>query len=248
MAIKNISNELVTIVMNTFGGWDSFTRASVQSIRIFYPDIRIITVEGHHGHNVMFPVEELGNTIYFPQGTFEDCLKLGAALVETPYFVEVNNNTKFQYPGRQIELMLEVMEDKMVAQTGAYAVKVLDWKARKALVGTDFRGSCKVDAFSGYLCMHRTKLFMQVGGPPKHLHFYDSVPKRFNTKLSSDLAIGTIYKNLGYLLKTPKEPIPHLHWDNVNPNHLESPHREWWYKNCDHKRGPFIPEGRRNEK
>ena len=139
--------------------------------------------------------------------------------------------------------MLEVMSDPLVAMTGAYAVKVTNWKKREAIVGTDFRGSCRVDAFSGYLCMHRTSLFMQVGGPPKTTHFYDSVPKKFTTKLSSDLTIGKVYKEMGYLLKTPRAPIPHLHWDNVNPNHLESPHRAWWYKNCHHVRGYFTPEG-----
>ena len=65
--------DLVTIVMNTYGGYDAFTEASVQSIRTFYPDIRIIFTEGNRSDlGLAFPADFVkgGDLVMLPYGTF----------------------------------------------------------------------------------------------------------------------------------------------------------------------------------
>ena len=235
----------VTIIMPTFNNLD-FTKASTFSIRQFYPDIKIIYADGGSDDGTIdwakYPNTASCNRrqwlVHCHKACYEDVLNAAAGMVETEYMLIVNNTVKFTHPGRQIEILKEPFEKDIfpptIMQTGAYCVKVTDWEKREAFVSKVFDKSIEVDACSGYLTMHHTLDFREIGGQPKE-HFYPNTPKKF-THWSSDLAIGNKYRKRSKWVMCPEEPVPHLHWVQASSHFKKNEFRDWWYKNTKHTR------------
>lgn len=234
-------NNLVTIIMTTMRA-DDFTNASVWSLRKFYPKVKIIFADGDRGP-WLTPNCMPYQIIRLPKGSAEDLRNAAATLVETPYTLFMDNDCKVLGKGA-IELLLEPFFDHSdCAQSGAYGVKVADWKKRHAWVGTIFTDYLQVDAMPCYFSLHSTHAFRKVGGFPKRW-FYDSIPKRYFYQkdqtlpgYSGDFTITTLYKELGLRAYTPKQRVPVLHWGQATlwwnkPRPVE----DWWYKNCKHRR------------
>ena len=230
----------VTIVMPVRGGLD-FTKASVYSVRKFYPSIHIILSSGAGKPSDLdglrlFADEELRIDLLaaFEPLLYEDSVNMAAALVDTEFFLIMNNSVKLDYPGDQIEDLLEVMHEEDVAQSGAYGVVTVDWAGRKSYVGTDFTRSMQVSAISGYFAIQRTALFRKLGGLDK-AHYYSGVPAEFVTHFSSDLALSTKFRRAGYKVVTPRRTLKLTHWTASSPRN-DNPYRTWWYNTTFHIR------------
>lgn len=234
-------HKLVTIVMTTMKN-DDFTNASVWSIRRFYPKVKIIFADGDRGP-WLTPKCKPYQIVRVPEGSAEDLRNAATVLVETPYTLFMDNDVKVLGEGA-IELLLESFCDCAdCAQSGAYGVKVANWRDRHAWVGTIFTDHMSVDAMPCYFSLHSTEAFHRVGGFPKEW-FYDSVPKKYCFEedptlagYSGDFTITRQYRSIGRIAYTPKERVPVLHWGQATlwwnkPRPVEN----WWYKNCKHRR------------
>ena len=228
----------VTIIMNTYGNLD-FTKASTDSIRVFYPHIPIIYADGSRDYETVEWAKDrlYSKIIHLSGATYEDCLNAAAMLVDTTYMLIVNQNVKFEQPGGQIELLKKPFQTfgHDVAQTGAYGLIVTNWEERQGFCGTEFTDSMELDACSGYLTMHMTGVFLGHGGQRPE-HFYNDTPNKFDYEFSSDLSLSKEYKLSGLKIMSPEKTIPHLHWVGAADYMAENEYRDWWYKNTHHTR------------
>ena len=220
----------VTIIMHTYNNID-FTRASIAAIRSFYPDIPVILADGGSDE---FPTDMHNRVVYVVDGTYEECANAAVSLVETEYFINMNQNVRLM--GHAIEPLVEVM-DWDVACTGAYCVKVLDYDKREALCGIRFSKSVDVDAVSGYFSLHNTSHFREIGGYP-HAHKFYKVPLDFDPRVecASDLSICKLYRERNLRVMSPATTIPVLHWPRASK---PTEYREWWVENTNHKHADF---------
>lgn len=245
-----------TVVMTTQNNLD-FTLAAIWALNRFYPGMSVILTDGGSEpgcYNYMkslaqedskFPNGEPINLsiqlIQIPRACVEDCRNAAAALVTTPFILFMDNDTKVLSESAIPILLDAFSKGEDVVQTGAYGVKVVDWKTRKAYVGTEFTDYMPIEAAPCYFSMHRAEAYRLVGGMPKKW-FYDGIPPELWEGMwipgySGDFSITKLYAAENLICCTPKQRVPVLHWGQANrhfnkPNALE----DWWYRNCKHIR------------
>jgi len=238
----------VTVIMTTYNNID-FTKSSFESVKYFYPDVRVILADGGSNSENLSAMKKLVDsyTKYDEVNLFvaynsstEMCRNMAVGLVDTPFILTMDNDTKIL--GEEVlPILFESMRDERVAETGAYGVKVFDEKNFKAFVGQDFNDHMEVDAFVAYCALHRTEAYKQVGGQPVKEFFYD-IPKelwegKWQKCYTGDLNIGRYYQKAGWKLLTPKERVPVVHWGKAyRTGGRPDPANDWWYENCTHIR------------
>jgi len=238
------SEKDITVVMTTYNNND-FTKASVWSIKKYYPELRVILTDGGSTNenylNLIELTKEIPNVelVQYYGGATEDCRNIGARIVNTEFILFMDNDTKF-LDISVIPIMLDVMKDDNIAETGVYAIKIVDEKAMKSYVGNIFTDYMEVDGFSAYCALHRKKYFDEIGGMPKE-HMYDFpkeiLSKRVHNGYSGDYAISRHYKEKGYKMITPKERVPVIHWGQAYRwNRTVEEFEKWFYENAQHIR------------
>lgn len=236
---------LVVGVMTTYDNWD-FTNSAYRTFKQIFPEIRLIISDGGSVYENVEKMKKLTdefienksevNLIVSYNSSTEACRNLAASLIETKYILTMDNDTKVL--GREsIDVLFETIEaSDSIAQTGAYAIKVLDWEKRKALVSKEFKSNIEVDAFSAYFSMHRTKVYKKVGGMKIGEFFYDIPKKLYENKwqpgYTGDMVIGKYYKKNNYKLITPNKEVPVIHWGKAYRAIKNDDLNDWWYKNC----------------
>lgn len=183
--------------------------------------------------------------VTLPHACTEECRNAAFQLVESPYVLFMDNDTKI-LDETAIEILYDTLNQdsfngRIIAQTGAYAVKVISYKDRVAFVGTEFNDNMVVDAMPSYFSMHVSESYRHVGGMPKR-YFYD-IPSAVKMQeldppgYSGDFSITQEYLTLMQVAITPKQRVPVLHWSQPNRNwNKPRPVEDWWYKNCRHIR------------
>lgn len=236
----NFSKE-ITIIMSTYYNYD-FTTASIFSIRLFYPNIRIILADGGSTDKTLLLCKEQNvDLISIPGASSEDCRNAAATLAETPFILFMDNDVK-PLGSQAIPLLLEPMEDQRVAQTAAYCIKVIDRKNRKSFISTIFNGIMECDFAQGYFCLHRKKAWQQIGGFPKEWYFdgmsefSDMTDAKYYN--GGDLTISKHYCANGWKVVTPRERVPVLHWGKAAWWGPAGDQKviSWWDKNMHFKR------------
>jgi len=234
----------VTVVMTTFNNWD-FTRACAFAFKEYYPDIRIIFADGGSTDGTATGWNKFADDmVMLPDGKIEDCRNAAAAIVDTPFILTMDNDTKVI--GKEaLPLLLEVMEEKKdAAETGAYCVKVIH-EFRRDYCSRVFNATMECDWCPAYFTLHRTKAWREVGGQPKE-YYYMQPPfersekaKRYNN--GGDASIAKYYQKAGWKIYTPRKEVPVLHfvraaWWNVRENEKSS---NWWRDEFEHN--PTMP-------
>lgn len=240
----------VTVVMTTYANSD-FTNASTWALRRFYPNLRVVYVDGH-------PTSPFGNTrwpntqvVWSPGATINECFRQGVTHVTTPYVLFMDNDVKVTHPDA-IPLALEAFDVyPKCAVSGWYALKVTDWGTRTAIVGTDFTHHTLVDAIQATFCVHDVAKWRDVGGFPWE-PFWDIPPDLWVDKEDSipgctgDYAICKHYTAKGWDIVTPRKPIPLLHWTQAicwYNRKDETPFDKWYHTHTNHRRVSPFPGG-----
>lgn len=246
----------VTIVMTTYNNND-FTKASIWSIRRYYPEITIILTDGGSEEKNYFDLVKFANKdkkiqiMQFIGGSTEECRNIAATAVETDYVLFMDNDVKI-IDKSAIPILLDVLEKEKVVQTGAYGIKIADWGNIRAYVGSEFIDYMEIDASPAYFSMHKTHIYKEVGGMPKKWFYnlpqnlIDLWNKTFENLGKSgpgytgDLTITTLYKGYGWRAMSPKETVPVIHWSQANKWFTDyTQNREletWWHNNIKHIR------------
>jgi hypothetical protein len=245
----------VTVVMTTFNNND-FTKASLWSIRRYHPEIKIILTDGGsepQNYAELIKLVKADKNLYITQfigGSTEECRNIAATLVNTKYILFMDNDVKI-IGERAISILIDAIERKNnVAQTGAYGIKVIDWKNIKAYVGSEFNDYMEIDASPCYFSLHKTSAYRMAGGMPKEW-FYD-LPKDL-TKLwdqafkelgksgpgyTGDFTISKYYKKQGWRILSPRETVPVIHWTQANRWFTDITQNRalenWWHENINH--------------
>jgi GT2 family glycosyltransferase len=208
----NVENR-VTVVMTTYNNND-FTKASVWSIKKFYPKLRIILADGGSSINNYEELISLSkkdiflDVVQFYDGYSEDCRNMASSLVETEFILFMDNDTKL-LSNSAIDLMVETMdENECIAQTGAYAIGFVDKENYFSFIGKNFNASIEADGFSSYFSLHRKKFFDEVKGFPKEFLYVKENKKKKNNQLEKFSNIQhEIWSNWMKYLFTDKENV-----------------------------------------
>ena len=230
----------VTVMMTTFGNPD-FTRSATWALRRYYPRMRIIYADGHP--TTPFTPDEKGDLVWMPGASTEECRNAASTLVETPFLVDMNNDTKVLTP-EALDLCMEVMDTyPWCAATGYYGIIVTDWAKREGLVGTEFDGHTALSAVNGIFALHRVLAWRDVGGMPTKKAFYPGVPPEVMTGKSGntgELTLCTHYWNTKWTVMSPKKALPILHWgyavEWMPGAKGTQPFDKWWLTNTHHTR------------
>lgn len=242
--------EQVTVIMTTYGNPD-FTRSATWALRRYWPKMRVIYADGH-------PTEPFGvasgfpwrherppdtDLVWLPGMSTEECRNAAATLVDTPYLIDMNNDTKVLTP-EALDLCMEVMDTyPRCAVTGYYGIIVTDWEKRKGLVGTEFDGHTQLSAINGIFALHSVDAWRLVGGMPTKEAFYPGVPPEVMTGKcgnTGELTLCTNYRESGWNVISPRKALPIIHWGYAvewMPNAKGTqPFDKWWGENTHHTR------------
>lgn len=233
----------VTVVMKTYGNHD-FTRASTWALRRYYPNLRVIYADGHPEDP--FPAGEVENSqlVWVPEGSCEDCNNTAVSLVDTPFTLLMDNDTKVI--GKDaLPLLMETLRDNFdCAASGWYGLKIKDESTMTAYVGTDFTDHMVLDATQAAFSLHWTDAYLAVGGMPME-PFWPVPPKLWKgvkptPGFGGDLTLCRLYKEAGYEVISPKRGIPVLHWGQavewMPGSKGKSPFDKWWFSHVNHIR------------
>jgi hypothetical protein len=239
----------VTCIMKSYGN-PNFTQAAVWALRRYYPDIRVIFADGHPGDPFnpgwLDDAPKLKNTelVWIPEASCEEVQNAAMALVETPYALLMDNDTKVI--GKDaLPLCLEAFEKfSRCAASGWYGLLVKDWDTRTAYVGTEFTDHMDLHATQAAFSVHDVHTYRKVGGMPK-APFWD-VPQELwvNVKptpgFGGDLTLCRRYTNHDYRIISPRATVPVLHWGQAvewMPNAKgQTAFDQWWHANTHHIR------------
>ena len=230
-------SEEVTIVITTYNNND-FTRCCLWAIRNFFPNIKIILVDG--GTEDLAELKKIAkenkaDLIILYDYPTEHCRNAAVSIVKTPLVLFMDNDTKI-LSKNALFLSLDVfIKFDNVAQTGAYALKIIDKESSIGYVGNEFTDHLEVTGFSAYFSLHKVDLYKKVGGM-KINEFIYPVPKELwegkrQPGWTGDFNIGNYYSMQGLKSITPKEKLPVLHWGKSYRAISDDPVNDWCYEN-----------------
>ena len=153
--VLNFSFKELSVNSNFTFNNNDFTSSSIWAFRNFYPNMRIILVDGGSLDNNLSYLKEfavknnLELMVLFDAPT-EYCRNAGVSVVDTEYVLFMDNDAKILSTDA-VDLCINVLDNfSEAAQTGAYALKIIDKEKYISYCGTEFNDNMEVTGFSAY--------------------------------------------------------------------------------------------------
>lgn len=230
----------VTVMMTTYNNFD-FTESALFALRSYYPKIRVILADGGSTDRTLTEWQNCADDfVMIKNGKIEDCRNAASQLIETDFILTMDNDAKV-LAEEAIPLLMEPFETKnVVAQTGAYCVKVVDYKSKRGYCGTIFNDIMECDWCPAYLSLHRTFCWHLIGGMPKEWYYgpppFETSERNKRCNNGGDASISKHYQKHGYKIFTPRKRVPVVHWGTAGRWTVQGEMAKWWMTAHNHKR------------